>query len=360
MFVKLTKQQQNKLRKGHNVRVSSSQLGETGEELFLDNMGKRKYRASVKHSRGMTIKPEMVQLELEGGSLKKVMDKVKRNVKSTYNKDVKPELQSFAKSTKAELKSVAKDIMKDLKSTAKEATRRKVNTTKERAAKKLMENNIINEEKAEKVLQSLGVPINISQDFVTSTNIRLRDSSMRTLDALQENVENVLSDVQMERGVDYDIEDMASDELEGMGLKGMKRGRHRVVYLKGQGAKDFFRKVGRSIGKIISNPAVKKVVKQLATTGVAALGSAVGLPPSVSAALSKPLTDLAVDEGSKALSGLGVRRRGRPSTKGGAMYMSGMRRGVRGGAMYMSGKGESDNIVFTPGKVSQNDNLLYI
>ena len=106
MFVKLTKQQQNKLRKGHNVRVSSSQLGETGEELFLDNMGKRKYRASVKHDKGMTIKPEMVQLELEGGasSFKKVLDKVKKNVKSTYNKDVKPELQSFAKSTKAELK----------------------------------------------------------------------------------------------------------------------------------------------------------------------------------------------------------------------------------------------------------------
>jgi hypothetical protein len=146
----------------------------------------------------------------------------------------------------------------------------------------------------------------------------------------------------------------------------MKRGRHRVVYLKGQGAKSFFKKVGRSIGKIISNPAVKKVVKQLATSGVASLGAAVGLPPSVTAALSKPLTDLAVDEGSKALSGLGMRR----GMRGGAMYMSGMRnRGMRGGALYMSGKGQlqatgvfdpSDNIVFTPGKVSQNDNLLYI
>jgi hypothetical protein len=370
MYVNLTKQQQNKLRKGHNVRVKSSQLGDSGEELFLDNMEKRKYRAAVKHDKGMTIKPSMLEM-LEGGSLKKVLDKVKKNVKSTYNKDVKPELQSFAKSTKAELKSVAKDIMKDLKSTAKEATRRKVNTTKERAAKKLMENNIIDEERAEKVLQKLGVPKDLAEDLVTKSNIKLRDTSMRTLDKLQEGVENALSDMELEKGVDYDIEDMASDELEGMGLKGVKRGRHRVVYLKGQGAKDFFRKVGRSIGKIISNPAVKKVVKQLATSGISSLGAMVGLPPSVTGALSKPLTDLAIDEGSKALSGLGVRRRGRPtqskghaglsSTKGGAMYMSGMRnRGMRGGALYMSGKGDSDNIVFTPGKVSQNDNLLYI
>jgi len=359
MYVNLTKLQQNKLRKGHNVRVKSSQLGDSGEELFLDNMEKRKYRAAVKHDKGMTIKPSMLEM-LEGGSLKKVLDKVKKNVKSTYNKDVKPELQSFAKSTKAELKSVAKDIMKDLKATAKESTRRKVNTTKERATKKLMENNIIDEERAEKVLQKLGVPKDLAEDLVTKSNIKLRDTSMRTLDKLQEGVENALSDMELEKGIDYDIEDMASDELEGMGLKGVKRGRHRVVYLKGQGAKSFFKKVGHSIGKIISNPAVKKVVKQLATSGISSLGAMVGLPPSVTGALSKPLTDLAIDEGSKALSGLGVRRRGRP-TKGGAMYMSGMRnRGMRGGAMYMSGKGESDNIVFTPGKVSQNDNLLYI
>ena len=343
MYVNLTKKQMNSLVKGKNVRVSASQLGETGSELLLDNMGKRKWRASVKHNKGMTIRPDMM-LSLQGSGFNKVMSDVKKSIKKTYKQDIQPELRGAYKSTKKEVKGALKDIFSDIKSTAKESAKRKVKEKQEELVQDLMDNNFINEEKAERLLEKLGMPSDLADDLITKSNIKLRETSLRQLNNLENSLVDTLDRVGAVKGDDYEIETMDNEQIQGMGLKPKKGKKHyRVVYIKGGNVKKFFKKIGRVASNIIKNPAVNKVLKQLATTGVSTLGSMVGVPPSITASLSKPLVDMAIDQGTKELdkatSGSGLLTRGQTEVRGVSKMGMGMGKkcSCHGGAMYIPG-----------------------
>ena len=351
MFVNLTKKQEKMLMKNKNVRVKPEQLSENmmGTELFLDGKEKSKFRAALKNNRGMIIKSSMVQGDMSGMGFNKVMKNVQKSIKKEYNKNVKPELKSAYKETKSAVKGTLKDIFGDIKETARASAKMKVQKEKAKATKKLMENNFIDEEKAESLLRQVGIPSDLADDLITKSNMKLRDSSLRQLNNLETNLINTLDRVGAVKGEDYEIEDMNDEEIVGMGMRPKKRGVHRVVYVKGGSAKSFFKKIGKTIGKVLQNKQVGKIVKDLGVKGLSVLGSLAGIPPSVTQTLSKPLVDMAVNETGDALAGLGVLTQKKTvlglnkTTRGGAMYHD-LR---RGGAMFASRGGSNLGTVHT-------------
>ena len=325
MSVNLTKKQHNALMKGKNIRVKHSQMGDSdGMSLTLDGAGMKKYNSSMRNSKGMTITPD----HIKGGSFKSVMKKVLKK---------------------------SKPLAMDLLKTNRKYVDKGLKKVRERGEKEI----------EDILIGALGDKNKeLIQDLVTSNSALLSKKASRQLDKLQGDVDTSMSEMGLVKNRDYAYLNPFDVDPEGLNLpvavaeaipmlKG--EGVNRAIYLKGGSAKSFFKKVGKTLGKVVMSKPVKKILSQLAQQGVSAMVTSMTGSP-VAGEMAKNLTGSLVDKGVDKLAD----KTG--ESMGGAMYMSGMKN--RGGAMYMSGKGliltPTSRATLSPTKLSQNDKLLYI
>ncbi len=367
MSVNLTRKQQNALAKGKNIRVKHSQMGCGDMALELDGEGIKKYNSAMRTGKGMTIRPNHIQ----GGSLKSTFKKLGKATKKTFNKVIKPMAKSFyekelkptGKKALKEAQLIAEDILEEtVKPMIQDYSNTKVREARTRLDKSLKQNREISEKKAEKLLTKLGVPKSLAQDLVTESTMKLSKAGANALDKIEG---HLIQDIKLKPGIDYEVSDVlpvadaeempvamaeAIEELKPLDGSGRK-----FVYLKGGKLKigKIMRKIGRTIGKIGKNKAVRNILNELGTRAISS--AVVGLTgnPMAGEIVSnslKPLTSEAIDAGTNALAGLGLAKL---KAQGGAMYMSGMR---HGGSMYISGKGLPP--VSTNVKLGNNRKLL--
>jgi len=361
MSVNLTKRQYNRLMNGHSVRVRPIENGD--HSLLLNKSEQAKLRRAMNHGKSITISKH----HLEGAGFKSVMKKVGKSIQKQANQAIqmaKPHAKNFAKK---ELQPIAEDIWDNsIKPTLQEEGKRRIRRGRANL-EEAVRTHTIKEKTAEKLLTNMGMSKDLAKDLITSSNIKLSNKASEALDRIQNQLEDKLDNMGMSKGIDYDIIEhnypTAVEEAEVLGEylpedvepitgSGMKRKHHRVVVLKGQGAKSFFKKIGRSIAKVVASKPVKNVLKNLASQGVSTLTTmATGSPVAgeLVGNMTKGLTDQAVDAGTSELAGLGMRK---AKMRGGALYVPG------GGALYVpTGRGINLPVV---GKLSQHDKRYYL
>ncbi len=330
--IQLTKAQKRKLLKGHAVNLKHSQLLNGNINVSLDKEHGRRLRRAMRTNKGFRLQPtqSMVQELVEGEGFKDVMRKVNKGVKKAI---------SFTK------KEVVPFVKKDVAPYAKEILGPAIKANRQHIDKAMKGARERSEKQIEDVLiKKLGKQNKeLIQDLVTENSARLSSKASKQLDKLEGKVDAVMShpEMGMIKGKDYDyvnINEVPEDKMNSYPLQVAEaipimkgQGIHRAVYLKGSGAKKFFKKIGRFFGKVVKSKPVKRILGELAKQGVSSMVSSFAGPMAgeVTKNLTGSLVDKGVDElanttgdamgGSVLLtsSGKTVLRRGR----GGALFV---------------------------------------
>ena len=306
----LTVVQKRKLLNGHTVQLANSQIGRGADIMVDEKTYKRLMRAS-RAGKGarLTASTEMA-LSIEGAGFKSVMKKIGKTTKKVFNEDIKPV--------------VKKEAIKFLHETVRPGIDKKIKDARIKA-----------EERLEDVLiEKLGGNSDpeikaLIQDGITASSALVSRKNAETLDRLEAKVDETLQGMGLSKGQHYAIHG-GMVVLQGRGIKSK--------------IKNFFKKVGKTL-----EPMVKPIIKELATQGVATLGTmATGNPMlgQMGAQALSGLTDKGIDAGLDKLTGSGMTR-----------LLKHMKQ-VNGGALYVPmGRGISIPIV---GKLSQNDQRYYL
>jgi len=244
--------------------------------VSLDKPHGRRLRRAMRTNKGFRLQPTqtMVQEMVQGEGFKDVMRKVNKGVKKaiTFTKN---EVTPFVKK---EVVPYAKELL----APAIKANRKQIDS----AMKGVRERS---EKQIEDVLiKKLGKQNKeLIQDLVTENSAKLSKKASNQLDKLEGKVDAVLQNPEMglQKGKDYDyvnIKEVPEDKMNSYPLpvaeaipimKG--EGIHRAVYLKGSGAKKFFKKIGKTLGKVVKSKPVKRILGELAKQGVSALATSV-------------------------------------------------------------------------------------
>jgi hypothetical protein len=346
--VDLTRKQLNALSKNKQVRLKHEQLGCGECMLNLDNKKMGKARRAMMSGKGLQISnADLMTNDLSGEGLKDILKSVKKGVKKTI-KLASPVAKDVYKFTKKEVLPVLKPIAKDVGREVLKENRALV----DKGLKSVRERG---EQEIEDVLINAFGKQNkeLIQDLVTTGSASLSKKASKELDRLEGKVDTVLqTEVGLQKGRDYAYLNPYNVSPEGLNelpvavaqaipmMKG--EGVHRAVYLKGGSAKKFFKKLGKSVGKIVKSPAVKKILTELGKQAVSAMiVSSTGNPMLAEAGknLTGNLVESAVNEGANQAGnalGAGMLVGNKTVLKKGAGLYPPMGRGV-GGALYPPG-----------------------
>ena len=327
--VNLTKKQYNKLMKGEKVRLKNEQIGKGNYKIQLDNNEFSRLKRNMKQGKGFQIDHG----NLSGSGIKDVFKSVKKGVKKAV-KVAQP---------------ILKDVYRELKPIAKEVGKEALKQNR-----KYVDLGLKNvRERSEKQIEDILTPYigkELAQDITTENSAYLSKKASQQLDKLEGRVDQVMRhpEINMVKGRDYDVLKPYNVNEEGLNLpvavateiqniKGSGLKNRRVIYLKGEGAKSFFRKLGRTFGRIIKSKPVKKIFSELAKTGVSALTTSLTGSP-IAGEMAKNLTGNLVESGVNTLAdttgeamggGLLTTKKTMLKNSGGALYVP------SGGALYV-------------------------
>ena len=103
VMIQLSTAQQAKLRNGHSVRVLPSMVG-SGSPIIIDPIQYDNLNKNMKRNKGMmvSLSPELIQHNMEGGSLlgglKKAVNTVRKGYKDYVPEPIKAEIRKNVKS----------------------------------------------------------------------------------------------------------------------------------------------------------------------------------------------------------------------------------------------------------------------